>query len=110
MNIEIRIQGLLSRMSLAENLGQMQQIHGCADGESGRLRAEKGTYCGAFHGADGRSEPVIARPPPPPGIEAGHHGGSSGYLTCEFIEAILMNRKKIPHYKLQAARNQTAIE
>ncbi len=36
--------------------------------------------------------PVIARPPLPLGIDAGHHGGSSGYLTCEFIEAILMDR------------------
>lgn len=33
------------------------------------------------------------RPPLPPGMKAGHHGGSHGQLTSEFIDAILRDRK-----------------
>jgi len=33
------------------------------------------------------------RTPLPPGLAAGSHGGSHGYLTDEFVTAILQNRK-----------------
>jgi hypothetical protein len=33
------------------------------------------------------------RPPMPPGVAGGGHGGSHGHLTCEFVDAILRNRK-----------------
>lgn len=65
------------------------------DGEMGRIRSEKGTYYGRFQDANRQEAPVIARPPLPPGIDAGHHGGSSGYLTCEFIEALLQDRQPL---------------
>ena len=35
---------------------------------------------------------MIKRPPLPPGVEAGGHGGSHGYLMNEFVEAILLDR------------------
>jgi predicted dehydrogenase len=35
------------------------------------------------------------RPPLPPGIGGGGHGGSHGQLTSDFIESILMDRKPI---------------
>jgi len=37
--------------------------------------------------------PDFERPPLPPGVAAGGHGGSHGHLTHEFITAILENRE-----------------
>ena len=65
-------------------------------GEKGRIRAEKGSYYEKFVGLKGSQLPVPAaalkRPPLPPGVEAGGHGGSHGYLMSEFVEAILADR------------------
>ncbi|MBT4500534.1 MAG: Gfo/Idh/MocA family oxidoreductase [Gemmatimonadetes bacterium] len=62
-------------------------------GERGRIRTEKGTFYGKFQsGKEEDAPPAIARPPLPPGVAAGGHGGSHGYLTSEFVEAILLNR------------------
>ncbi|MCE5325432.1 MAG: Gfo/Idh/MocA family oxidoreductase [Planctomycetaceae bacterium] len=65
-------------------------------GEQGRLRAEKGSFDGSFY-AEGAGEPapLIPRPPLPPGLAAGGHGGSHGYLTNEYVEAILTNRRPL---------------
>ncbi|MEZ5278394.1 MAG: Gfo/Idh/MocA family oxidoreductase, partial [Opitutaceae bacterium] len=56
-------------------------------GERGRIRAEKGSFDRVFqsHQKD-RVFPVIVRPPLPPGVDAGGHGGSHGYLMNEFVE------------------------
>ncbi len=65
-------------------------------GERGRIRTEKGTFYGEFQSDKKDStSPAIARPPLPPGVAAGGHGGSHGYLMSEFIEAILLNRKPL---------------
>ena len=65
-------------------------------GERGRIRTEKGTFYGEFQsGKKDATSPAIARPPLPPGVVAGGHGGSHGYLMSEFIEAILLNRKPL---------------
>lgn len=62
-------------------------------GETGRIRTQHGTYYGQFaSGQEGAALPDIRRPPLPPGVAAGGHGGSHGYLTSEFVEAILMDR------------------
>jgi predicted dehydrogenase len=65
-------------------------------GEKGRIRTQQGTYYGSF-ATEGRDikVPVMTRPPLPPGVEAGGHGGSHGYLMAEFVEAILANRKPL---------------
>jgi hypothetical protein len=39
--------------------------------------------------------PTITRPPLPPGVAAGGHGGSHGYLMSEFVEAILLDREPL---------------
>jgi predicted dehydrogenase len=60
--------------------------------ERGRVFGEKGWMDGTeYHGA-AADLPDIARPPLPPGMPAGGHGGSHGHLTDEFVAAILQDR------------------
>ena len=39
--------------------------------------------------------PDLNRPPLPPRVEPGGHGGSHGYLMNEFVTAILQDRKPL---------------
>lgn len=66
-------------------------------GERGRVRGEKGSFYGKFQGIKDAKPLTIntSRPPLPPTMSPGGHGGSHGYLTNEFITAILQNRKPI---------------
>jgi hypothetical protein len=63
-------------------------------GEMGRIRGQKGTFYGKYEGLT-KSLPNTKRPPLPPGVAAGGHGGSHGYLMDEFVSAILINRKPL---------------
>jgi predicted dehydrogenase len=76
-------------------------------GEMGRVRGQKGSFYGtdmlptlvrkeggAFDGSK-EALPNMERPPLPPGVAPGSHGGSHGYLTDEFISAILQDRKPL---------------
>ena len=60
-------------------------------GEKGRVRGQKGTFYGKYEGLE-QSLPPLARPPLPPGVDAGGHGGSHGHLMNEFVTAILQDR------------------
>lgn len=77
-------------------------------GEYGHVRGERGQMEGT------RFEPAadlkrlaidLAKPQLPPGMDAGGHGGSHGYLTDEFISALLQNRK--PLVDIACALNMT---
>jgi predicted dehydrogenase len=63
-------------------------------GEKGRIRGDRGTYYGKYEGLE-KNLPDTERPPLPPGVKAGGHGGSHGRLTDEFISAILQDRKPL---------------
>jgi len=63
-------------------------------GEMGRIRGQKGTFYGKYEGLE-KSLPSTKRPPLPPRVQAGGHGGSHGYLMNEFVTAILENRKPL---------------
>ncbi len=63
-------------------------------GEIGRLRGQKGTFYGKFEGLE-KPQVSLRRPPLPPGVAAGGHGGSHGHLGNEFVTAILQNRKPL---------------
>ena len=67
-------------------------------GEMGRVRGQKGTYYEKFQGMEQR--PPLKRPPLPPGVPAGGHGGSHGHLMNEFVTAILQDRTPLVHIGL----------
>ena len=62
-----------------------------AGGEMGRIRGQKGSFYGKYEGLE-KSLPNTKRPALPPGVAAGGHGGSHGYLMNEFVTAILEDR------------------
>jgi hypothetical protein len=64
-----------------------------ANGERGRVYGQK------------KAKGSASRPPLPPGVGAGGHGGSHGHLTTEFVDAILRDRK--PWVDLAQALNMT---
>jgi predicted dehydrogenase len=65
-----------------------------AEGEMGRIRGTKGSYNGKYEGEE-KNLPNITKPALPPSVDPGFHGGSHGYLTNEFVMAIIENRKPL---------------
>ena len=75
-------------------------------GEMGRARGQKGTMVGMdYQGVADLSTIATEKPPLPPGVEAGGHGGSHGYLTEEFVTALLEERA--PLVDIHEALNMT---
>ena len=66
-----------------------------AGGEKGRVYGQK----------KGEGNVQTERPPLPPGVDAGGHGGSHGLLMSEFVDAILRDRK--PWVDVAQALNMT---
>jgi hypothetical protein len=65
-------------------------------GEMGRLRGQRASFYGKYEGtAVDQLLPLTRRPPLPPSVQPGGHGGSHGYLMNEFVYAILQNRKPL---------------
>ncbi|HPD29054.1 MAG TPA: Gfo/Idh/MocA family oxidoreductase [Phycisphaerae bacterium] len=75
-----------------------------AGGEMGRIRGQRGTFYGKYEGLE-KNLPDTRRPPLPPKVEAGGHGGSHGHLMNEFVTAILQDRK--PLVDIAQALNMT---
>ncbi|MBI2949564.1 MAG: Gfo/Idh/MocA family oxidoreductase [Verrucomicrobia bacterium] len=73
-------------------------------GERGRIRGQRGSFYGKYEGLE-KKLPNTKRPPLPPNVEAGGHGGSHGYLMNEFVTAILQDRK--PLVDIALALNMT---
>ncbi|MEI6393791.1 MAG: Gfo/Idh/MocA family oxidoreductase [Verrucomicrobiota bacterium] len=63
-------------------------------GEMGRIRGQNGSFYSKYEGLE-KELPDLQRPPLPPGVAAGGHGGSHGYLMDEFVTAILQDRKPL---------------
>lgn len=74
-------------------------------GEKGRNRGQRGSFYGKYEGLESKL-PSLKRPPLPPGLAPGSHGGSHGYLTNEFVTAILQDRQ--PLVDIVMALNLTA--
>ena len=62
--------------------------------EMGRIRGQRGSYYGKYEGFEEKL-PSTRRPPLPPTVEPGGHGGSHGYLMNEFVTAIIQDRKPL---------------
>ncbi len=73
-------------------------------GEMGRVRGQRGSFYGQYSGQE-KSLPATNRPPLPPGVKAGGHGGSHGYLMNEFVAAIIEDRR--PLVDITRALNMT---
>ena len=78
-------EGGMSRMGVSWDT----QGHG---GEVGRVRGEKGSMIGMDYQGLQKQLPDLARPPLPPSVRAGGHGGSHGCLGHEFVMSILEER------------------
>jgi hypothetical protein len=84
-------EGGLSRMMVCPAYGKYL--------EAGRVRGEIGGYDLDYTGCD-EGKRIVAKlgsqakkPALPPSVSAGGHGGSHGYLSDDFIDAILRGRK-----------------
>ena len=67
----------------------------CIDREAGRCWGQKGSFENdRFQGDAAAIRGVkFLRPQLPPNVEGGGHGGSHGYLTDDFLRAIILNQK-----------------
>ncbi len=74
------------------------------EGERGRVRGEKGSFNLNYSGLE-INLPDLIRPPLPPGVPTGGHGGSHGYLMNEFVNSIIQDRK--PLVNIAVALNLT---
>ena len=63
-------------------------------GERGRIRGQKGSFYGKYEGLE-KTLPDLNRPPLPPGVHRGGHGGSHGNLMNEFVTSIIQDRKPL---------------
>jgi len=79
-------EGGMSRMARTNTIGM--------NSETGRVQGEKGSYYDKYVGIE-ENLPNLDRPPLPPGVEPGGHGGSHGNLGHEFISAIIQDRNPL---------------
>ena len=63
--------------------------------ETGRVFGERGWMDGTGYHGVAKDLPDTTRPPLPPGVPAGGHGGSHGSLAHEFITSILEDREPL---------------
>jgi predicted dehydrogenase len=73
-------------------------------GETGRVHGQKGSFDKEYKGLS-LNLPNLKKPPLPPGVGYGEHGGSHGYLMDEFVMSIIEDRK--PLVDIATALNMT---
>ena len=74
------------------------------EGERGRVRGEEVLLTGNMKALI-KTFRDLRRPPLPPGVPAGGHGGSHGYLMNEFVSSVIQDRK--PLVNIAVALNMT---
>jgi predicted dehydrogenase len=94
--------GGMSRMGCSYDTAGHEGVKGRFRGELGSFEGdlEDGKNWGTFDGvakADGKKPalPNLDRPPLPPHVDPGGHGGAEGQLMNEFVTAILQDRTPI---------------
>ena len=78
----------------ASRMGMWKSVHSHID-ETGRVFGERGYMIGTRYRGALEELPDVSRPPLPPGVPEGGHGGSHGHLAHEFVTAILENREPL---------------
>jgi len=73
--------------------------------ETGRVYGQRGYMVGMKYTGQESKLPDLERPPLPPSVDPGGHGGSHGHLMNEFVAAILQDRK--PMVDIATALNLT---
>jgi predicted dehydrogenase len=81
-------EGGTSRMSMCKS------IYGKVE-ETGRVFGERGWMDGMQYHGTAKNLPDLSRPPLPPTVPARGPGGSHGYLSHEFVGAILEDREPL---------------
>jgi len=81
-------EGGVSRMLMSKSIHNHVNETGRVFGEKGRMEGLR--YFGAME-----KLPDISRPPLPPGVPEGGHGGSHGPLMHDFVMSVLLNRQPI---------------
>ena len=76
-----------------------------ASGEKGRIYGQKASFDGQYSGKVDTSKVDTNKWQLPKGMDAGGHGGAHGYLTDDFITAILTGRQ--PRVNVATALNTT---
>jgi len=76
-----------------------------AGGEKGRIYGQKGAFEGRYNGQADVTRVDQKKGRLPPGMDAGGHGGAHGYLTDDFITAVLTKRQ--PRVNAATALNTT---
>jgi predicted dehydrogenase len=61
-------------------------------GEQGRVSGQRGALWGSAYAGEETKLPDLERPPLPPTLAPGGHGGSHGHLAEEFVRSILEDR------------------
>ena len=74
-------------------------------GEVGRVRGQQGSMAGVEYQGLQKKLPALSKPPLPPGVAPGGHGGSHGYLGHEFVMSIIEGRR--PLVDIAQALNMT---
>jgi predicted dehydrogenase len=64
-------------------------------GEVGRIRGQRGSMTSTEYQGLEKNLPDLNKPPLPPGVQAGGHGGSHGHLGHEFVMSILEERQPL---------------
>jgi predicted dehydrogenase len=64
-------------------------------GEIGRVRGQRGSMTELTYQGSEKKLPNLKKPPLPPGMSGGGHGGSHGHLCNEFVTAILEDRQPL---------------
>ncbi len=103
-------EGGLARMVITESYGtylENGRVRGEIGGFDSTYRPVKNGYTGTREGMEivARLGNSIKKPALPPGVEPGGHGGSHGYLCCDFVDAVLKDQE--PRVGIIDALNMT---
>jgi predicted dehydrogenase len=90
-------EGGMARMAVSWDIFNTGREAGRIFGQQGTYehKFQQGTYGSKYQGVMKELPASATRPPLPPSVQPGGHGGSHGYLMNEFVTAVLENRQPL---------------